>query len=34
MPGVPTVLARLAEELGKADFHQSLLGTLGRLGAG
>ena len=34
MPGVPTVLARLGQELGKSDFHQSLAGTLGRLGVG
>ena len=34
MPGVPAVLTRLVEDLGKESFHQSLLGTLGRLGAG
>ena len=34
MPGVPAVVERLFEDLGKQSFHQSLLGTLGRLGAG
>lgn len=34
MPGVPAVLARLGQELGKPVFHQSLVGTLGRLCAG
>jgi len=34
MPGVPAVLRRLVEELGKDSFHQSLAGTLGRLGLG
>lgn len=34
MPGVPAVLERLFEDLGKQSFHQSLAGTLGRLGAG
>lgn len=34
MPGVPAVLERLFEDLGKQSFHQSLMGTLGRLGAG
>ena len=34
MPGVPTVLGRLVEELGKDNFHQSLSGTLSRLGLG
>ncbi|CAB3852784.1 MULTISPECIES: ABC transporter permease [Achromobacter] len=34
MPGVPAVVERLVEDLGKQSFHQSLLGTLGRLGAG
>jgi len=34
MPGVPAVLSRLYEELGNSAFHQSLRGTLGRLGAG
>ncbi|KAG0770591.1 hypothetical protein G6F22_017213 [Rhizopus arrhizus] len=34
MPGVPAVVQRLFEDLGKQSFHQSLLGTLGRLGAG
>jgi len=30
MPGVPTVVSRLVQDLGQSDFHQSLLGTLGR----
>ncbi|AUA58070.1 Bicarbonate transport system permease protein CmpB [Achromobacter spanius] len=34
MPGVPAVVERLFEDLGKQSFHQSLMGTLGRLGAG
>ena len=34
MPGVPAVLERLGQDLGKPAFHQSLAGTLGRLGAG
>jgi NitT/TauT family transport system permease protein len=34
MPGVPAVLERLGNDLGKPAFHQSLAGTLGRLGAG
>jgi NitT/TauT family transport system permease protein len=34
MPGVPAVLGRLADDIGKTAFHQSLAGTLGRLGAG
>jgi NitT/TauT family transport system permease protein len=34
MPGGPAVLARLGEDLGKTAFHQSLAGTMGRLGAG
>src|SRR5690606_28701466 len=34
MPGVPTVVLRLLHDLGEPSFHQSLMGTLGRLGAG
>ncbi|ARP95416.1 ABC transporter permease [Bordetella genomosp. 13] len=34
MPGVPAVMERLAEEVSKDSFHQSLSGTLGRLGIG
>lgn len=34
MPGVPAVLERLFTELGESSFHQSLMGSLGRLGAG
>ena len=34
MPGVPTVIARLAQELQSASFLQALQGSLGRLGAG
>ena len=34
MPGVPTDIARLAQELQSASFLQALQGSLGRLGAG
>ncbi|MFC7513448.1 ABC transporter permease [Herbaspirillum sp. GCM10030257] len=34
MPGVPTVIARLVQELQSANFLQALQGSLGRLGAG
>ena len=34
MPGVPAVLARLADDIGASSFHQALAGTLSRLGAG
>lgn len=34
MPGVPTVIARLVQELQSASFMQALSGSLGRLGAG
>ena len=34
MPGIAAVAQRLVGDLGQASFLQSLLGTLGRLGAG
>ncbi|KRB93026.1 ABC transporter permease [Noviherbaspirillum sp. Root189] len=34
MPGVPTVIARLVQELQSANFLEALQGSLGRLGAG
>lgn len=34
MPGVPTVAARLAHDVGTAEFRQLLLSSLGRLGSG
>ncbi|WP_372700869.1 ABC transporter permease [Castellaniella sp.] len=34
MPGVPAVLARITSELGTAQFHAVLAGSMGRLGAG
>lgn len=34
MPGIPAVAKRLFEEFSQPAFHQSLAGTLGRLGAG